>query len=143
MFSLNGLAMHLHRNVQNYHREVHNELEKVGRLVQGAAKQVIGTYNYGWPQLAAMTQADRLRQGYAANDPLLRTGELRASIGYTMGKIGDGWVEIGSNNKKAVWQELGTDRIPPRSFLAESVIHNEKLIVNLIGQSVQKILLMP
>jgi hypothetical protein len=47
--------------------------------------------------------------------PWLRTGALRASIGYQA----DGAVAIvGSSSDVAVDQELGTHTVPPRSFLA-------------------------
>jgi hypothetical protein len=76
----------------------------------------MGTYDYDWPQLAESTQRERERLGFAANEPLLRTGDLRESIEYTV-LPREAAVEIGSNDKIAVYQELGTSRIPPRSFL--------------------------
>lgn len=49
--------------------------------------------------------------------PWLRTGELRASVGHQS----DGAVAVvGSTSQVAVYQELGTPSIPPRSFLASS-----------------------
>ena len=92
-------------------------LELGCEIIEAEAKRVIGTYDYGWQQLAEATRADRARQGYPENEPLLRTGEMRDSIGHTIlipGKLG----EVGSNNPIAVYQELGTATIPARSFLA-------------------------
>src|ERR1700745_1703668 len=57
-----------------------------------------------WPQLAQSTQKDRVKKGFAANEPLLRTGELRDSIEITISHDGMS-AEIGSNNEKAVWHE--------------------------------------
>lgn len=93
-------------------------LEKACVILETEAKRVIGTYDYQWPQLAPSTQADRARKGFPPNEPLLRTGELRDSIGHTVGH-GEAWV--GSNSKIAVYQELGTRTIPPRSFLSGAV----------------------
>jgi hypothetical protein len=58
-------------------------------MVLKEAKRVIGTYDYNWPQLAPATQEDRAHKGYPANEPLLRDGTLRASIGATITKPGE------------------------------------------------------
>src|SRR5258705_6047904 len=93
-------------------------LHAMAQMIRDEARRVIGTYDsdYSWPQLAPSTQADRVQAGSAANEPLLRTGELRDSIGYTI--ISDHEAEVGSDLDIAVFQELGTVHIPPRSFLA-------------------------
>jgi hypothetical protein len=74
-------------------------------MVAGEAQRVIGTYDYGWPSLAASTLAKK-----SADTPLLETGELRASIEWQSNGLRG---EVGSNNDKAVWHESGTSRIPP------------------------------
>jgi hypothetical protein len=107
-----------------------HSLEKACKKVKGEAQRVIGTYDYGWPQLAESTQEERKRLGFPPNEPLLRTGEMRDSIEYTVDRVElEGYV--GSNDPIAVHQELGTSRIPPRSFLGgaarakEDEIHEE------------------
>jgi hypothetical protein len=47
--------------------------------------------------------------------PLLETGEMRDSIEHSSNSSE---ALVGSNSDKAVWHELGTIHIPPRSFLA-------------------------
>jgi HK97 gp10 family phage protein len=86
--------------------------------IRQQAKAYIGTYDAipQWPQLAPSTQKERAKKGFAANEPLLRSGELRDSIEVTIAHDGLS-AEIGSNNKKAVWAEIGTSRAPPRPFL--------------------------
>jgi phage gpG-like protein len=96
----------------------HEALEWIGRVVEAEAKSAIGTYRYNWPQLAESTQAERAHEGYPANEPLLRSGEMRDSIGHV---VGDHEVQVGSNSDIAVYQELGTKSIPPRSFLVNAV----------------------
>jgi len=59
------------------------------------------------------------------NTPLRETGELRASIEWNA-EGNEGYV--GSNNDKAVWHELGTARIPPRSFLMGAAMRMEPKI---------------
>jgi hypothetical protein len=48
---------------------------------------------------------------------------------------------IGSNNDKAVWQELGTSRgIPPRPFLAGALHHKADEVVLIIGDEIEGLL---
>jgi phage gpG-like protein len=101
----------------------HEALEVAAVIIEGEAKAVIGTYKYGWTELADSTKRDRERKGFPPNEPLLRTGELRDSIEHSAG------VEtayVGSNLNIAVYQELGTSRIPPRSFLMGAAVHKGK-----------------
>lgn len=94
---------------------VNESVKRSCEIIVDEAKDAIGTYKFGWPQLAPSTQAQRVRLGYPANEPLLRTGELRDSISYTVdGSVG----YVFSTSPVAVWMELGTVRIPPRPFLA-------------------------
>jgi hypothetical protein len=64
--------------------------------------------------------------------PLLRTGEMRDSIEYV--------VAVGSDLDVAVYQELGTSRIPPRSFLASAAIASDDRIHRLAAASVVGVL---
>ncbi len=109
-------------------------LELGARAIAHEAKSVIGTYKFDWEQLAPATQSDRERQGYPANEPLLREGTMRDSIRYTL--INNNEAEIGSDSDIAVWQELGTSTIPARSFLGASAAYLEKPIVHMIKKTV-------
>jgi hypothetical protein len=103
-------------------------LEKAAVIVEKEAKRVIGTYEYGWPQLADSTLAKK-----GANTPLLETGEMRDSIEH---KVSHDVASIGSDNDKALWQEYGTSTIPPRSFLGGALIHKSDEVVEVIGQDI-------
>ena len=111
-------------------------IEKACQMVQKEAKHVIGTYDYGWPQLAELTQEDRVRKGFAANEPLLRTGSLRESIEYSAphheGNAVVGFV--GTNHPIAPYQEFGTSKIPPRSFLRGAAMRKEDEIHKMTGR---------
>lgn len=94
-------------------------LRRGAELIAREAKDLIGTEYAGWVALADSTIAEKQRLGYAghvsATDPLLRTGELRASIqvsahGYE--------ANVGTNDPVAEYQEFGTGRIPARPFMA-------------------------
>lgn len=111
----------------------HSALECAGQIVETEAKRVIGTYDYNWVELADATKEDRVSQGFPENEPLLRTGEMRDSIEH---RVEGDTVHIGSDNDKAVWQELGTVTIPPRSFLKGAVEHKLAEIEEAIGRTV-------
>jgi phage gpG-like protein len=86
-------------------------LETAAQLVETRAKNLIGVPKPEWPPLKPETLA---RKG-GINTPLLETGELRESIQHVV--IAPS-AFVGSDEDRAVWQELGTSRgIPPRSFL--------------------------
>ena len=106
-------------------------LEAGAQIIQKEARRVIGTYDYGWEQLAQSTQADREKKGFPANEPLLRTGELRDSIHYQILKRGH-LAEIGSDSDIAVYQEMGTSTIPARPFLAGAAVKTEKQITKVV-----------
>jgi hypothetical protein len=92
-------------------------LEKAAKDVEKEAKSRIGHYQTGWKQLAEDTQADRVKHGYSADEPLLRDGKLRDSI---HGEVRGLEAVVGSTEMEAVWQELGTPTIPPRPLLGPS-----------------------
>ncbi|HEV2700470.1 MAG TPA: hypothetical protein VGV09_02480, partial [Steroidobacteraceae bacterium] len=99
---------------------IHEGLEHVGKRIEATAKKEIGTYQPevgqfpAWAPLAESTMADRVAQGFPADEPLLRTGELRDSISH---EVRGHEVAIGSTSDVMVFQELGTSRIPPRPVL--------------------------
>jgi phage gpG-like protein len=105
----------------------HEALELGARIIEEEAKRVIGTYDYGWPRLAESTLKRK-----SDDTPLLETGEMRDSIEHVSSSKE---AHIGSNNDKAIWQELGTKTIPPRSFLAGAAMHKEREVVDLIGRA--------
>jgi hypothetical protein len=124
LFATMGLEME-HEN--------HRILERCGKLVTHEVYRVIGTYEYGWPQLAETTQDERASQGFEPNDPLLRTGRMRDTIWY---KVGHDEVQIGSDDKILAWQELGTSRIPPRPVLEGALKQKTPEVLKVIGRAV-------
>lgn len=123
---------------------LHHGLKEVANAVEATAKAEIGHYQpavggFGaWPELADSTKADRVRQGFSENDPLLRTGELRDSIGHEIEGLE---AIIGSESDVMVWQELGTKHIPPRPVLGPAAIVNEEKIREILGRAAARGLL--
>jgi phage gpG-like protein len=102
-------------------------------MVCEEAKRVIGEGYPYWPALKPETLARKMM-----NTTLLETGELRASIEWNAsGNEG----HVGSNNDKAVWHELGTSRIPPRSFLMGAAIVMEPKIYKMAERAVVAVML--
>ena len=101
-------------------------LEEAATVVEVEAKRVIGTYDYGWTPLAASTLARK-----SADTPLLESGAMRTSIQHSTGR---GVARIGSNSDIAVYQELGTSKIPPRSFLMGAAVHKEPEVRRILGE---------
>lgn len=105
----------------------HEALEQAAIIVEKEAKRVIGTYDYDWPALKPETVARKT----TGDAPLLETGEMRDSIEH---RVGEGEAFVGTNNKKAIYHELGTKTIPPRSFLAGAGMHKKEEIHELTGR---------
>lgn len=131
-FSLGGFAAFLGAAAVGVERAKHEALEKAAVIVEQEAKRVIGTYEYGWPPLAESTLKKK-----GADTPLLETGKMRDSISHEV--TGDE-ARIGSPEDTALWQELGTSKIPPRPFLQGAVQHKMPEVCEVIGHTVVKVL---
>lgn len=120
--------------VKKSEREI---LDRIGKQVKKRAKGKIGEYQdavppfAGWAELADSTKADRAKQGYPEDEPLLRSGDMRDSIGH---KVQGNEVTIGSDSNIAVYQELGTEHIPPRSFLGGAMAEELPRLREILGE---------
>ena len=136
-FSLLGFAAHLVASEVAMHHAEHEGLERAARIVEAEAKSEIGHYQdaagsfEGWAELAESTKADRAAKGFPEDEPLLRTGEMRDGIGHI---VEGNEAVVGSNDDKAVWQEFGTGRIPPRSFLGGAAVRRGEHVARIIGR---------
>jgi HK97 gp10 family phage protein len=136
--SLGQFARHLATLEVAVALELRAGLDQVATAVKEKAKDEIGEYQKAigpfpaWAPLAESTVADRVAKGYSPDEPLLRTGEMRDSIDKSVSGME---ATIGSTSQIAVYQELGTDKIPPRPFLGPAVLHNEKLIKRILGRA--------
>lgn len=133
-FAAHLLEIHLAEAVA-----VHHGLELVGKHVEKTAKDEIGFYQQevgpfpAWEELADSTEAEKSRLGFETGAPLLRTGDLRESIGHEVDKLS---AVIGSTSDVMVYQEIGTPTIPPRPVLGPSVLHNKEKIEEILGAAV-------
>lgn len=137
--SIGGFVAHLLARDAALVLAMRTGLQTVANAVRDTAKSELGTYqpatgHFGaWPELADSTKADRVAKGFTENDPLLRSGDLRDSI---KNEVSATEAVIGSTSDVAAYQELGTERIPPRPFLGPAVIRNEHNIKRILGAAV-------
>jgi phage gpG-like protein len=133
VYSILGFVAHLKAVEHDMNTLGPAVVAKACEMVCEEAKRVIGTYDYGWPQLSPATLAHKMM-----NTPLLESGALRASIEWNSSG-NEGYV--GSNSDIAVFQELGTSRIPPRSFLMGAAIEMEPKIYKMAERAVMAVML--
>ena len=126
MMSVGGFASLLKGWIPLLDVAEHHGLEQAAQRMEELSKAAIGTYDYGWPPLAASTLARK-----SADTPLLETGAMRDSIHHFV----DGrQAQVGSDDPKAEWHELGTTKAPPRSFLAApAAAHRDELAEMMAG----------
>jgi len=107
--------------------------------IEETAKEEIGVYQpaYGpfkpWAPLAESTKADRVRQGYSEDEPLLRSGELRESI---QSEIVGLAAIVGTKSEIGLWQEVGTASIPPRPFIGPAYVRRIDPLLEAIGLAI-------
>jgi hypothetical protein len=91
-------------------------LEKVGQLAESIAAELPGHYQPGWAPLAESTLKDKAAKGFPVPSPLKRTGKMAGSYKKEV-LLSELALVIGSEDKVALFQEMGTSRIPPRPVL--------------------------
>ena len=123
-----------------------------GAKIMHDAKAKIGNYQpaagpfNAWAQLAQATMSDRVRQGYAPNDPLLRSGQLSAAIemkpsidgavvGVPHGQHTDQEGRTVDMGDLATWMETGTKNSPPRPFLGPAAFESKHAVSLIAGRS--------
>lgn len=119
--------------------ELRHSLKKCAVDIETNAKSEIGEYQprvgsfAAWEPLADSTEAEKARLGFPLDAPLERTGELRDSISYQVEGLE---AVIGSDSDIMVYQELGTEHIPPRAVMGPAAIHSHKFIEKTLGKAV-------
>ncbi len=121
-------ARHLARISLEGEAVTHELAEKGAKLIQRDAQEKLGHYQEAagtfneWSDLADSTKADRVHKGFPENEPLLRTGQLRESIEAV---VHGNEAMVGSVDPIALWQERGTEHIPPRPFLGAAAFESK------------------
>jgi hypothetical protein len=134
-----AFVAHLAGLAQGIEDMQHHLLEVACKAVEKEAKSEIGHYQDAagpypaWDELKAST----IERKSGLEQPLIREGELRDSIHHsTDGHIGT----VGSDDDAAVYQELGTHNMAPRSFLAGALYRLAPHLVTMVGYEYTKFL---
>lgn len=134
--SFSDLANHILNNLPNEAIALHYGLHEACQVIEKKARDKFGVYQKEmgpferWQELAESTKDERERLGYTPDEPLLRSGELRDSIGYEVHLL-EGIV--GSTSDIMVYQELGTEHIPPRAVLGPAALSCQAKVKQVIG----------
>lgn len=113
-------------------------LESGAKVLEKEAKRVLGTYDYGWMQLADATKEDRISRGYTPNEPGLREGDMRDSIEHVVVNAHE--AQIGSNDDKMLWFDIGTPNQPPRPVFQPAAIAKGEEVALELGHSAMDVL---
>jgi hypothetical protein len=141
--SLSQWCAELERQIATVKPAVTIALHEVGDAAVEIAQAKIGHYQDevppfpAWPELADSTKADRVRQGYPADEPLLRTGELRDSISHHVEPM---LLEVGSVDPVMKYQEHGTDKIPPRPVIGPAMLEIIPVAQEILGGALADVL---
>lgn len=139
--SLETFARYVTDAAQGFRFARADGLNDAGRRIAAQARGYIGEYQNGqvgpfgsWPPLAPSTVEEKTRLGYGPPDnPLLREGDMRASIGYS---VRLNHVDVGATSPIAPYQEFGTRTIPPRSFIGRAMAASGRTEARRIGAQV-------
>lgn len=114
-------------------------LERCAQLVEKTAKDEIGYYQPevgsfpAWAQLADSTEKQKEAMGAPLGAPLLRTGELYASIQH---ETTDKEAVIGSTDPVMEFHEFGTSKMSPRPVMGPALFVNRKKIQKILGAAI-------
>lgn len=142
-FTLDSMAVFLTELAVHMPMAEHNALTEAAAIVEAEAKAEIGHYQGAAGPFAAwaLLKPETIAQKANGDTPLLEIGEMRDSIGTV---VLDHEAHVGSNDDKAVWQELGTSRgIPPRSFLGGAAVRKSAEVKEVIGRHMHASLVKP
>lgn len=143
--------------LSRYETEKREGMEAAGKMLETCAKDMIGEYQDAagpFPEWAPLSPATlegfghplagyipgKVEQGYAPPDnPLMRTGDLRDSIGHA---AEENELSVGSTSEVAPYQEYGTPNamypIPPRPFIGPAMFKEGEKAAKTIFEHVMK-----
>ncbi len=143
-FSLDAFSKHLAKLVEQFPERQKQALNFIGKHLADKSKETIGHLQKGagdfpgWPELADSTKLDKEKKGYVFNDeynPLYREGDLKDSIHHVVHVMNADQANlyVGSPLDIALYQEMGTSKIPARSFLGLTMFKQKEQIQFILG----------
>lgn len=135
MIPLSEVTGSLRRNLLDLKFALEREVRLSMEAAAKHARSLIGEEQPGWDALAESTLEEKARLGYPTPAPLLREGDLRDSIkGEAETTLEGVKGVVGSTDPIAIYHEAGTSRMPPRPFLAPSLMLAEPEIATTLGK---------
>lgn len=141
-FDLQEFSIYLSKLAVKYESYETKAAEFSLNILEKESQDKIGHLNSGggefkdWAPLAESTLADKQRKGYIFNadgNPLYREGDLKKSIKSSYHpNLRKGY--LGSTSIIGLYQEIGTNRIPPRSFIGLTMFQSKPVITNIMSQ---------
>ncbi|MHA3052531.1 phage virion morphogenesis protein [Acinetobacter sp. ANC 4640] len=119
-------------------KSLEHGLKVCAERIEQTAKEEIGHYQNAigpypaWSPLAESTEEQKAKKGYPANSPLLASGEMQKSIKHEVSGLE---AIVGATDKKMVYHEFGTVRIPPRPVIGPAAYRNKEFILKTIGEA--------
>jgi len=134
MMTFNEFAAQLERGLTTVRPRLEIGLDKVGALAETLAASYPGEYQPGWRELAVSTIKDKEAGGWPVPSPLKRTGDMAASYKKEL-DVAALELVVGSNEVKALWQEMGTSRgIPPRPVCEPALKNSLPYAADVFGE---------
>lgn len=140
--NFDAFSKHIKKVSSQYKDRESKSLNSIGAYLEKKSQDTIGYLQEGggsfasWPELKEATKKDKERKGYAFKEdfnPLYRTGHLKKSISHVVNRSSH-TVFVGSPLDVALYQEMGTDKIPARSFLGLTFFKEKPQIQYMLGQ---------
>jgi len=116
---------------------VHTGVKKGAHLLQQEIEVELGTYQEAigpyeaWQDLAERTKTERVKAGYTEDDPLRASGELAGTFG---SRVEGNRASVGSDDPVAIYQENGTEKIPPRSAIGGAAMRMQDKVAETIAE---------
>ena len=135
--TIKGLGRIFSKMKRDMQKEQRGMMRDLARITKSRAVSKFGVYQPqagpfpAWKPLTATTRHIREAAGFTPNDPLVRTGALKASVG---AMHGDTWAETGSNDDVMYIMEAGDNTTPPRPVFGPTLVESETEIRALIAR---------
>ncbi len=110
------------------------EIEETAKEEIGVYQPAVGPFE-AWSPLEEATKTARMRSGFSADEPLLRSGGLRDTIESEIMGLA---AIVGTKSEIGLWQEIGTDRIPPRPFIDPAYVRKIDPLMESIGLAISR-----
>ncbi|SDR37666.1 hypothetical protein SAMN05443245_5251 [Paraburkholderia fungorum] len=136
--SFGAFAQHLEMLAVRGPEITHLMVEAGAEEIKETAQGEIGFYQHDiapfpdWAELSPEYEKSKVAAGFEPDAPLLRTGEMKKSIGMS---VEGHEAVVGSNDKVLEYHEFGTDKMPPRPVLGPAAHFSKPRIFSMMAKT--------